>query len=100
MPRTYIKWLEAANKFYSVASTLSNDLESECAVVGVNWDIVADATASNGSYVTAMDDFESLDEAPADSAGIVYFTFTVAIPGTTAFLPAVKTWEAATTTTG
>jgi lysophospholipase L1-like esterase len=51
--------------------------EPECAVVGENWDIVNDAQASNGKYVTVKSGTESLTEAPSDSSGYIIIPFSV-----------------------
>lgn len=51
MPRTYIKWLEAAKKFYSVAST-DTEIQSKLARLKISAD---DLTAAN----TAISDLES-----------------------------------------
>ena len=51
MPRTYIKWLESAKKFYSVAST-DTDIQSKLARLKISAD---DLTAGN----TAISDLET-----------------------------------------
>jgi hypothetical protein len=51
MPRTYIKWLEAAKKFYSVAST-DTDIQSKLTRLKISAD---DLTAAN----TAISDLET-----------------------------------------
>lgn len=51
MPQTYIKWLEAAKKFYSVAST-DTEIQSKLARLKISAD---DLTAAN----TAISDLES-----------------------------------------
>lgn len=61
--------------------TFSLDLEAECTVVGDDWNIEANESASNGSFVTAKAGTEYLEEAPADSAGVVYFPFSVESAG-------------------
>jgi hypothetical protein len=50
--------------------------EAECSVVGEDWQILYDADASNEGYVMVDPTLESTVEAPADSAGAVYVTFT------------------------
>ena len=56
--------------------------EPECATIGKNWDIIADAGASNKFYVSAKSGFQSTSKAPADSASAIYFPFTVNIDST------------------
>ena len=51
--------------------------EPECATVGENWDIVGDAQASNGSYVSVKPGLESINEPPADSASAIFIPFSV-----------------------
>lgn len=51
MPRTYIKWLEAAKKFYSVSST-DTDIQSKLARLKISTD---DLTAAN----TAISELEA-----------------------------------------
>ncbi len=61
--------------------TGSFQIEAECAWVGDNWNIVADAGASNESYVVIQPGQESMSEAPTDSAGAIYIPFTVDADG-------------------
>ena len=49
--------------------------EPECAEVGSNWNIIEDADASNGNYVTVRPDMESLSEAPVSSDDHIYIRF-------------------------
>jgi len=51
-------------------------LETECATMGDNIDILEDGVASNGAYVAVKEDMASAGE-PADSADIVYIPFSV-----------------------
>ena len=51
--------------------------EPECAVIGESWDIIEDAQASNGKYVTVKPGIQSLTSTPTDSASAIYIPFTV-----------------------
>ena len=51
--------------------------EPECAAVGESWDILTDAQASNGYYVTVKPGIQSLDSAPTDSASNIIIPFSV-----------------------
>jgi hypothetical protein len=53
----------------------SDFLEAECAIVGSNWMITEDASASNEGFVTILPGVESIEEPPADSANGVYIPF-------------------------
>lgn len=59
----------------------SHYLEPECAIIGDSWEILTDAQASNGKYVTVTPGVQSLNAPAADSAGAIYFTFSVDTPG-------------------
>jgi hypothetical protein len=50
--------------------------EPECATIGGNWNIIDDAGASGGRYVTVRPDIESVSAAPANSNDHIYITFT------------------------
>ncbi|MFZ5941242.1 MAG: sialate O-acetylesterase [Bacteroidota bacterium] len=51
-------------------------LEAECGIVGENWAVKADSSASNGSYVTAGPGFESLTQPADTAAALVSIPFT------------------------
>ena len=51
-------------------------LEPECGIVGVNWDTIADANASNGYYLMAKPGIQSLNSAPGDE-GLIKISFEV-----------------------
>ncbi len=51
--------------------------EPECATVGSDWQIVSDATASNGKYVTVTPGVQSLSAAPATAVGWIIIPFTL-----------------------
>jgi (4-O-methyl)-D-glucuronate---lignin esterase len=50
--------------------------EPECATIGENWDIIADARTSGGSYVSVRPDIESVTSAPTNSEDHIVITFT------------------------
>jgi lysophospholipase L1-like esterase len=52
-------------------------IEPECAMVGDNWKLIIDPQVSNQSYVTVESGFNSIPEAPADTASAIYIPFTV-----------------------
>ena len=64
-----------------IGSDNSDDiwLEAECATVGENWDILKDANASNGYYVTVKPGKKSIDEAPAGDEGAIFISYYVNI---------------------
>jgi hypothetical protein len=64
-----------------IPDTISFYLEAECATVGENWKMLPDNDASNGTYVTIKAGLNSTSQAPADSAGIIYFPFTMDTTG-------------------
>ena len=51
--------------------------EPECATVGDQWDILTDAQASNGKYVSVKPGVQSLNEAPTDSASAIFIPFSL-----------------------
>jgi|GEM_PF-149723 len=51
--------------------------EPECATVGADWDILNDAQASNGKYVTVKSGTQSLNSAPTDSSAYIIIPFSV-----------------------
>ena len=51
--------------------------EPECAFVGSNWDILSDANASNGKYVTVKAGIQSLNSAPTDSTDYIIIPFSI-----------------------
>ncbi|MBN2698839.1 MAG: family 43 glycosylhydrolase [Bacteroidales bacterium] len=66
--------------------TVSGDsgvwLEAECGTTGSLWDIVTDSNASHNEYVTIRPGNNSLDTAPADTSGLLSFTFDITAGGT------------------
>lgn len=50
-------------------------LEADCATVGSNFNVVSDASASNGSYVTVKNGYNSTSSPPYGDANRVSFTF-------------------------
>lgn len=62
-------------------------LEAECGTVGSNWDVMDDATASGGKYITIKSGMNSPRSAPTDTVtNVVVIPFTVDAPGTYNFL--------------
>lgn len=55
----------------------SHYFESECGSVGNNWNIIEDANASNGRYISVKPEIESLDSAATGSDNIIEFPFTI-----------------------
>ena len=51
-------------------------LEAECGLVGSDWSIISDASASGGSYIVSTT-AQSLGSAPSSPDGLVSFDFTV-----------------------
>lgn len=51
--------------------------EPECATVGANWDVLSDALASDGKYVTVKPGIQSLTEAPTGSENLITVPFSV-----------------------
>ncbi len=56
-------------------------LESECGEVGENWNILSDAQASNGYYVTVKSGIQSLDNAPTGSENQIVIPFSLVAGG-------------------
>ncbi|AHJ97958.1 glucuronyl esterase domain-containing protein [Hymenobacter swuensis] len=52
-------------------------LEAECATVGTSWNVVADTSASNGSYVKVQSGLSSPNTAPTAAAALLTLPFTV-----------------------
>jgi len=57
-------------------------LEAECGTVGSLWNILTDNNASNNEYVTIQQGNNSLHTPPADSSGLLFFTFDIIAGGT------------------
>jgi hypothetical protein len=56
-------------------------LEPACALYGNDWDIMPYTGASNGTFVTITPGMNSTSQAPTDSAGTIYFPFTIDTAG-------------------
>jgi lysophospholipase L1-like esterase len=75
------------NLFVGRDSLVFNDdsysiyFEPECGIVGESWDILSDAQASNGNYVTVEPGVQSLSQPPADSASAIFITFSIDTAG-------------------
>ena len=63
-------------------------LETECGMVGSNWNVGEDPTASGGKYIAVKDGFNNTRTAPAadTAANIVVIPFTIETPGSYNFL--------------
>jgi len=55
--------------------------EPECGTVGTNWDILADAQASNGKHVTVKPGIQSLSSAPTGSENLITISISVTNSG-------------------
>jgi len=51
--------------------------EAECGIVGGNWTIKADNSASNASYISALSSVENLSTAPTNDSSVVQMSFTL-----------------------
>ena len=51
--------------------------EAECGPIGSNWDIIKDAGASNGSYISVKSGIQSLNAAAAGSENTIDFPFSI-----------------------
>ena len=60
-----------------VDNSVSLFYEPECATVGSDWNVISDADASNGRYVTVTPGVQSLNAAPTDTSGHVSIPFVV-----------------------
>jgi hypothetical protein len=65
----------------TVSSGTAVWLESECGEVGENWDILSDAQASNGHYVTVKPGIQSLNSAPTGSENLIVIPFSLEVEG-------------------
>jgi hypothetical protein len=63
-------------------ATYTNTYEPECATVGSAWNIVADAAASNGKYVTVKPGLNSTASAPTGATNLVTIPISVPASGT------------------
>ncbi|MCA9735395.1 T9SS type A sorting domain-containing protein [candidate division KSB1 bacterium] len=55
----------------------SHYFEAECGPVGSNWDIFADASVSNGHYISVKPGVQSLQTAATGSESVIEFQFTI-----------------------
>jgi len=75
----WTEWWGTGNPIFPERLTGENQIiyfEPECATIGSNWNIISDAGASGGSYVTVRPDIESVSAAPTTSDDQIYITFT------------------------
>jgi hypothetical protein len=80
----WFQWWGTGNPvFPDEASSSKIWLEPECGIVGSNWDVVADPTASHGAYVTIKAGLNSTAAAPKDTAtNNIVIPFTIDSAGT------------------
>jgi hypothetical protein len=74
------EWWGTGNPVFPIRPRVGTEdvwIEAECATVGPRWNVKLDTLASNGSYVTIKEGFNSLSKAPADSGSSIYIPFTV-----------------------
>lgn len=85
---SWYKWWGTGNPvFPNEGNSFKLWLEAECGKVGSNWDIVTDATASRGSYVTIKSGLNSTTAAPKDTVtNQVIIPFTIDSAGSYNFL--------------
>lgn len=85
--RWYSWWGTGDPVFPDEGTAVKLWLEAECGAVGANWDIVQDATASKGAYVTIKPGFNSTGAAPRDvDSNKIVIPFTIDVAGTYHFL--------------
>jgi hypothetical protein len=78
----WYKWWGTGNPGFPSGNTVNIWLEAECGTVGSNWDILTDATASRGSYVTVKSGLNSTASAPSGAAATVVLPFRIDTAGT------------------
>ncbi len=59
------------------SETESHYFESECGSVGSNWDIIQEASVSNGAYITVKPGMQSLNSAATGGSSVIDFPFTI-----------------------
>ncbi|HEV8284880.1 MAG TPA: T9SS type A sorting domain-containing protein [Chitinophagaceae bacterium] len=85
--RWYSWWGTGNPVFPDEGSSVKIWLETECGTVGSNWDIITDATASKGKYITIKSGLNSTGSAPANiPENQVVIPFTIDVAGTYNFL--------------
>ncbi|MEN3324406.1 T9SS type A sorting domain-containing protein [Mariniflexile soesokkakense] len=52
-------------------------MEAECGTIGSDWEVVEDAQASNGTYVTVMSGTQSTGSAPTNAEANIAFSFEI-----------------------
>lgn len=75
----WTEWWGTGDPVFPEGDTTGSQIiyfEPECATIGGNWNIIEDAGASGGYYVTVRPDIESVSAAPANSDDHIYITFT------------------------
>jgi len=85
----WFSWWGSKNPAFPDKEKLVNIwLETECGMVGSNWNVGEDPTASGGKYIAIKDGFNNTRTAPAadTAANIVVIPFTIETPGSYNFL--------------
>jgi hypothetical protein len=79
----WYKWWGTGNPtFPNTPAGRSIWLEAECGTFGSNWNLINDAAASGGRYVTVQSGLNSTASAPAGAAATVVLPFTIDSAGT------------------
>jgi len=74
----------------TATATYTNTYEPECATVGSAWQILSDAQASNGKYVTVTPGVESIDSAPTGATNLIVIPFSIPTNGTVSIFARVN----------
>jgi hypothetical protein len=78
----WFKWWGTGKPvFPDTGDTYTVTFEAECATVGTNWNIVTDAQASNGRYVTVKPGVQSLSAAPTGAQNLIMIPFSLPTKG-------------------
>jgi len=78
----WFKWWGTGNPvFPDTGDTYTVTFEAECATVGTNWNILTDAQASNGRYVTVKPGVQSLSAAPTGGQNLITIPFSLTTNG-------------------
>ena len=80
----WFEWWGTGDTVFPKRKTGENQIiyfEPECATVGTNWNILTDAQASNGRYITVRPDIESVPAAPIGSQNLITIPFSLTTNG-------------------
>lgn len=80
--RCYTAFRVTTKKEHDDMLNTDSYLEAEDGTVGALWNILSDATASGGRYVTVKSGNNSNSSAPADDAGLIKIRFHISSPST------------------